>query len=100
MTEDPAPIELRFFPDPHTDQLVGLIFTLAMEVSTLSARQRALEATLKEPLLFDPMDPAIVADRDALLDRLMANLRQSGTQAQPLAGVQLSKQRQAAKPGR
>lgn len=90
-TDDLSAPELSFFANPEIDQIVGLVFTLAMEVSVLATRLRAVEAALGEVVQLDPLDPGAIAEREVLLNRLMANLRSSGTKSRPLAAEQFTK---------
>ena len=83
--DDLAAPDLSFFANPETDQIVGLVFTLAMEVSVLSARLRAVETALGDAVKLDPLDPGATADREVLLSRLMQNLSPTGTKARPVA---------------
>ena len=90
--EDGSGPEISFFADPQLDQVVGLVFTLAMEVAVLSARLRAVEGALGEAAnKVDPLDLRGIAEREALLDRLLVNLRASGTKARPLFAERLAK---------
>lgn len=86
-TAAPEPV---FFQDGTVDQLVGMIFTLGMELSVLSARVLSLESAAAH---IPPEDLATQLDveQGALLDRLMANLRPDYGHARPLLGQILRK---------
>lgn len=88
LKDAPEPV---LFEGGTIDRLVGMVFTLGMEVSVLAAKVRELEAAAGGEIDQEVLAAQFDADQDGLLDRLMANLRPDASHARPLVGQVLRK---------
>lgn len=87
--------ELRYFPDPHTDRLVSLVWQLASELHTTRQRLAAVEALLGRAgvLPAGAVDTfradageaaAMAAERDGFFDRIMRVVTEDGPAEHPM----------------
>lgn len=87
--------EFRYFPDPHTDRLVSLVWQLAAELHTTRQRLAAVEALLGRADILpagtvDAFTPdageatEMAARRDGFLDRIMRVVTEAGPAEHPM----------------
>jgi hypothetical protein len=86
--------DLAFFPDPQVDRLLGVMLELAGEVYALRDRMQTLEQLLEQNGVFTADDvrdfvpsaeerAARLADRDALIARLLAPMTSTADSPAP-----------------